>query len=185
MNDTIKSILGRRSIRSYEARPVEKDKIELILDCGRFAPSAVNRQPWHFTVVTDRKLLDKISAANRQLLLQSSDEQVRERAKDPNFDTFRGAPMAIFASGHKEAKYAAADCANAIQNMALAAYSLGLGSCYIASFRNATEKPEGAYLLKELKIPENYEPLYALSLGYGNDTLGERAPRRENVITYI
>jgi nitroreductase len=69
--------------------------------------------------------------------------------------------------------------------MALAAYSLGLGSCYLASFKIAMEKPEGAYLLKELKIPEDFEPMYALSLGYGNETLGERAPRLENTVTYI
>lgn len=185
MNETIKSILERRSIRSYDLRPVEKEKIETILKCGQFAPSAMNRQPWHFTVITDRKVLDRISEANRQVFLQSDDEQVRERAKDPGFDNFRGAPMAIFVSGDREAKYAPADCANAVENMALAAYSLGLGSCYIASFRHALERPEGAHLLKELKIPEGYQPLYALSLGYGNETLGERAPRRENTVTYI
>ena len=185
MNDTISSILGRRSIRSYETAPVEKEKIEIIIECGLFAPSAMNRQPWHFTVISDRKVLDRISAANRQVLLQSGDEQVRERAKDPDYDNFRGAPMAIVVSGHREAKFAAADCANAIQNMALAAYSLGLGSCYLASFKIAMEKPEGAYLLKELKIPEDFEPMYALSLGYGNETLGERAPRLENTVTYI
>jgi len=185
MNETIKSILSRRSIRSYETAPVEKEKVEAILECGRFAPSAMNRQPWHFTVITNRKALDRISDANRQVFLQSSDEQVRERAKDPDFDNFGGAPMAIIVSGHKEAKFAPADCANAIQNMALAAYSLGLGSCYLASFKIAMEKTEGAYLLKELKIPEGFEPLYALSLGYGNETLGDRAPRRENTVTYI
>jgi hypothetical protein len=49
----------------------------------------------------------------------------------------------------------------------------------------AMEKPEGAFLLKELRIPEGYKPLYALILGYGNETLGERAPRKENSITHI
>jgi nitroreductase len=185
MNETIHSLLGRRSIRSYEAGPVEKEKIAAILKCGQYAPSAMNRQPWHFTVITDRKVLDKISAANQQVLLQSRDEQVRLRAQEPGFDSFRGAPAAIIVSGDKEAKFAPADCANAVQNMALAAYSLGLGSCYLASFKIALEKPEGAQLLRELRIPDGFEPLYALSLGYGNEILGERAPRREDAITYI
>lgn len=185
MNETIKNILTRRSIRSYESRPVEREKIQLILKCGLFAPSAVNRQPWHFTVITNRQVLDRISAANRQVLLQSPDPAVRERAKAQGFDSFRGAPMAIILSGQEEAKYAAADCANAIENMALAAHSLGLGSCYLGSFKLAMESPEGVYLLKDLGIPEGYKPYYALSLGYGNEVLGERAPRRENTVTYI
>jgi len=163
---------------------VEKEKIAAILECGLYAPSAMNRQPWHFTVVTDRKLLDKISQENRKIMLQSDNEEIRLRAQDPGFDNFRGAPMAIIVSGDRKAVYAPADCANAIENMAVAAYSLGLGSCYLASFKPALEKPEGD-LMKVLKIPQGYAPLYALALGYSSEVLGERAPRREGAVTYI
>jgi nitroreductase len=185
MNETIQSILGRRSIRSYESTPVEKEKISIILQCAQYAPSGMNRQPWHFTVITDRRLLDKITAENKKILLESPDEFWRLRAQDPKFDSFRGAPVAIIVSGENGGRYAVADCANAVENMAIAAYSLGLGSCYIASFKHALEHPDGAYLLDELRIPEGYLPLYALALGYGNEVLGERAPRRENTITFI
>ena len=172
-------------MRSYETTPVEREKIDIILKCGQYAPSGMNRQPWHFTVVTDRSLLDHISEENKKILLQSPKEEVRQRALDPKFDSFRGAPMAIIVSGDKEAVYATADCANAIENMAIAAHSLGLGSCYLASFKIAMEKPEGAFLLGELQIPKGYIPLYALALGYGNEVLGERQPRKENAITFI
>jgi nitroreductase len=185
MNETIQTILTRRSIRSYEARSVESEKIELILKCGQFAPSGINRQPWHFTVVTNRKLLDKISGENKKVLLQSPDEATRARAQDPAFDSFRGAPMAIIVSGDTTGRNTMADCANAMENMALAATSLGLGSCYIASFKIAMEQPEGAFLLEELKIPQGYIPMFALALGYGNEVLGERAARKENTITFI
>lgn len=185
MNDTIKSILTRRSVRSYESTPVEQEKIEAIVQCGQFAPSAMNRQPWHFTVVTDRALLDKISAVNRDILLQSQDEQVRQRAQDPNYDNFRGAPMAIIISGEEGAKFAPADCANAMENMAVAAHSLGLGNCYLASFRLCLERAEGKDLLTELGIPQGFAPLYALSLGYGKGELEPPAPRREGTVTYI
>lgn len=185
MNEIIANILARRSIRRYRPDPVEKEKIQQILQCGLYAPSGMNRQPWHFTVITDRALLDKISAENQKIMLQSDNEQVRQRAQAPDFDNFRGAPMAIMVSGEKNAVFAPADCANAIQNMALAAHSLELGSCYLASFKPILERPEGRYLLEALKIPEGYVPLYALSLGYGNEELGERAPRRENTVTYI
>ena len=185
MNETIHTILTRRSIRSYESKPVERDKIDLILQCGQFAPSGMNRQPWHFTVVTNRKLLDKISNENRKVLLQSQDEGARTRAMDPNFDSFRGAPVAIIVSGDQTGRNTMADCANAVENMALAATSLGLGSCYIASFKIAMEQPEGAFLLEELKIPEGYFPMFALALGYGNEVLGPRQPRKEHAITFI
>jgi nitroreductase len=185
MNETINTILFRRSIRSYTADPVEREKIDLILQCGQHAPSATNRQSWHFTVVTNRALLDKISAENKKVLLQSPDEATRARGQDPEFDSFRGAPMAIIVSGDQAVRYAIADCANAVENMALAATSLGLGSCYLASFKIAMEQPEGAHLLHELKIPEGYFPIFALSLGYGNEILGPRQPRKENAITFI
>jgi len=185
MNETIRSILGRRSIRSYKPTPVEEEKMRIILECGQYAPSAMNRQPWHFTVITDRKVLDKISAENQRVMLKSEAEGPQRAAKDPDFDSFRGAPVAIIVSGDQDAGFAAADCANAVQSMAIAAYSLGLGSCYLASFKIAMEKPEGAYLLDELGIPQGYKPLYALSLGYSNESLGERAPRQENTVTFI
>jgi nitroreductase len=185
MNETIRNILERRSIRGYETTPVEKEKISLLLKCGQYAPSAMNQQSWHFTVVTNRSVLDMISAENKKVWLNSPDERLRLRAQDPNYDSFRGAPMAIIVSGENAAGSAVTDCANAVENMAIAAQSLGLGSCYLGSFKVAMEKPEGAFLLDELKIPKGYTPLYALAVGYGNELLGERAPRRENTITYI
>ena len=185
LNDTIRSILARRSIRSYTSTPVEKDKIDLILQCAQFAPSGMNRQPWHFTVVTNRTILDQISAENKKALQQSDDEGVRLRAQDPKFDSFRGAPMAVIVSAEDQGAYTAADCANTVENMTVAAQSLGLGSCYLGSFKLAMQTPDGAFLLDLLKIPEGYTPLYALAIGYGNEILGERAPRRANTITWI
>ena len=185
INETIRTILSRRSVRKYKPDPVEKDKLDLILQCALFAPSARNRQPWHFTVVLDRRLLDQISAANRALLLASTDEAMRQRAMEPDFDSFRGSPMAILVSGEESAPYALADCANAVENMALAAESLGLSSCYNGSFKLSLESPSGEPLLRLLHIPPGYKPLLALSLGYGNEVLGERSARRPGTITYI
>ena len=185
MNETIQTILSRRSTRSYAKKEVEQEKIDTILKCACYAPSARNMQPWHFTVITSRAMLDRISAENRKIMQASPEEMVRKMADDPNFDSFRGAPMAIVVSGQRDAAFAAGDCANAVENMALAACSLGLGSCYLASFKICLEAPSGAWLLRELQIPENFVPLYALSIGYSIEVPGERATRRENTITFI
>lgn len=185
INPTIETILSRRSIRKYEARPVEDEKIELILKCGQFAPSRQNGQAWHFTVVTNRDLLNRISAKNKEIFLNSSDEKFRKMAEDPNYDSFRGSPMAIIVSGEGDEKRSMADCANAVENMTLAAHSLGLGSCYLISFRTALLEEDGGHFLKELGIPEGFVPMLGLALGYGCETLGERAPRRENTINFV
>ncbi len=185
MNETIKTILTRRSCRSYDGRVVEQEKIDKIVECALYAPSAMNRQPWHFTVVKSRKLLDEISEANRQMLLQSDDEKVIAMANEPDYDNFRGAPMAIIVSGENGNSFSAGDCSAAVQNMALAAESLGVANLYIASFRRALELEENKYLVDKFKLPEGFTPLFALCLGYANEPYPTRAPRRENTVNYI
>lgn len=185
MNETIKTILSRRSVRSYDNKPVESDKIELLLECALAAPTARNLQPWYFSVVSNRDLLSRISAANKQIMSEMADDFARQAASAPNFDSFRGAPLVIFVSGRKDAPLASADCANAVENMAIAANSLGLGSCYLAGFKLALEAPGGESLIDELQIPAGYAPLFALAVGYGNETLGDRPARNKTIISKI
>lgn len=185
MNETIKSILTRRSNRSFKDTAIEKDKLELILKCALFSPTARGIQPWHFTVVTGRKMLDKISAINKKEALCGNNPNAKMSAMTEDYDNFRGAPTAIIASGMCEQKYAEVDCANAVTNMSVAAHSLGLGSCYIASFRPAFSTEQGEELKKELGIPEGYTPYFALALGYIQEPPQERAARREGTINYI
>lgn len=185
MNDVIKNILSRRTIRSYENRPVERELIDTLLECGKFAPSAINMQPWHFTVVESRKVLDEITADVKAQLLLSDNEYAKKNSSDPNYDTFRTAPMAIIASGMKESRYGESDCAYAVENMTLAAHSLGLGSCIIASFRPAFTGKERERFIKLLEIPDGYEPYFALAVGYPKEFPTTRAPRREGTVNYI
>ncbi|HAN20508.1 MAG: hypothetical protein A2Y15_00030 [Clostridiales bacterium GWF2_36_10] len=185
MNETINSILNRRSNRSYLPAPVEQEKFDLILQCGVFSPTAKGVQPWHFTVVKNRKLLDKISAINKKEVFENGNTAARMSAMTEEYDNFRGAPMAIILSGMTDEKYGEADCANACTNMSVAAHSLGLGSCYIASFRPAFSTVEGKELIKALGIPDGYTPYFALALGYINESPQERTARREGIINYI
>ena len=185
MNEVIRAILERRSVRSYDGRMPEDDKVETILECGKFAPSAMNRQPWHFTVIRDRELMDRISAANKKMLIESGDERSVAMASEEGFDNFCGAPMAIVVSGDESNYYGMSDCAGAVENMALAAHSLGLANLYIASFMRALVLEENAELLAELGLPKGYKPHFALCLGYSKEELGERAPRKEGSVNYI
>lgn len=184
-NPVIEALLTRRSVRSYESRPVEREKIDAILECGCYAPSAMNRQPWHFSVVTDRKLLDAIKEENRKLALASGDEKAVEAASDPAYDNFRGAPVAVIVSGDSGNPFAEGDCANATENMALAAHSLGLGSLYIASFRPAFKGGNADSFRALLRIPEGYEPYFALAIGYAAGPPAKAAPRRADTVSRV
>jgi nitroreductase len=183
MNETITNILERRSIRKYKDTPVSMDDLELIAKCGEYAATGMGRQPWHFTIVTSRDYMDRVTEANRQIMLASPDEMPRKMAASPDFDGWRGAPVAIVVSG-EGGEASACDCANATENMAIAAQSLGLGSCYLGSFKIAMVTPEYASLKDELGLPEGYEPLYALAIGYA-DEAPEAHPRKEGSVSYI
>lgn len=183
MNETIKTLLGRRSVRSFEDKAVPNELVELIIECGKYAANGGGGQPWHFTVVTNRRWMDAVSALNKEIYLQSPVERLRIKAQNPEYSDFYKAPMAIIVSGNSPR--AVADCANATQNMALAAASLGLGSCYIASFKSCYAGEEGKKLFDELPIPEGYEPQFALALGYPKGDIPEAAPRKENITAYF
>jgi len=184
-NPVIETILARRSIRSYTDTPVPAEAVETILECGMFSPSGLGMQGWHFTVVRDRALLDEISEGNRQLMLASGDPAEIEKANAPGFDTFRTAPMAIIISADTSAKWHDADCANAATTMVLAAESLGLSTCYIASFRRFLITEQGAGALARLELPEGCKPMFALSLGYKKEDANPRKPRKENTVNYV
>lgn len=183
MNDSIKTLLERRSIRAYKPEMPKDEDLELIVKCGMYAASGMGRQPWHFTVVKDRAFMDEFSLANKKLYLEGDDERLKEMAKDPAFDNFRGAPCCVIVSG-EDTEPGLIDCSNATENMALAAYALGLGSCYIASFAFCLDREENRHLVERLGIPSDYKPYFALSIGYA-DECPEAAPRKENCVNWI
>ena len=186
MNDTIKVLLDRRSVRVYDDRPVSKEDLDTIVKCGQYAASANGRQPWHFTVITDRALLDRISAANRDAVLAdpNTPADAREAAMEPAFHSFRGAPAAILVSAENDRVNTIADCANATENMAIAAKALGLGSCYLASHKAAMIAPGGEALKKAAGTPDGYIPYFALAVGYPAEDPAP-APRRAGTVSYL
>ena len=99
MNETIKNILERRSIRAYKDEQIKDEDLETILECGKFAPSANNLQPWHFTVIQNQDLLNWIVEQNKILMLNSNNERYISWAKQPNFHLFHHAPTVILISG--------------------------------------------------------------------------------------
>ncbi|MBB6214368.1 nitroreductase [Anaerosolibacter carboniphilus] len=184
MNETMKTILSRRSIRAFKDEQIKTEELQLILEAGQFAPSAMNGQPWHFTVVQNKELLHKINEACRTLLAKSGNKMFEERVKDPNFSVFYHAPTFIIISGDEKAMLAQIDCAVALQNMLLSAESLGIGSCWIHALASLFSTEEGAALRKELGIPDQYTPFCSGAFGY-KAMEPTAPPRKEDIVSII
>lgn len=183
MNETIKTIMERRSIRNFKQEQIENADVELIVEAGLRAANAMNRQTWHFTVVQNWRLLSELSQAVASVMAETGLPSLVERAESPAFSCFHHAPTVVFLSSDKTI-YSIADCANAAQNMCVAAASLGLGSCYIASFAQAFKTEQGRKLLEAFHLPEGFEPVFSVALGYADGDLPS-LKERERKIDYI
>ncbi len=147
--NVMETILNRRSIRRYSDRPVEREKIESVIRAAMYAPSAVNRQPWHFIVVEDRSVMGRIMEVH------------------PNSKMLRTASHAILVCGDElqqhDTGYWIADCGAATENLILAATSLGLGSCWIGVY----PREQRITAFKEIfSLPSHIQPFALVSLGY-------------------
>lgn len=182
MNETMQSILNRRSIRAFGPKQVPDQDLKQIVEAGRYAATGMGAQPWHFTVVQNPEVISWIVKRNADTMAVSDNPKTAARGKDPSFHTFFHAPTVIIVSG-REGPLTNADCANATQNMAVAAQSLGIGSCYIVMFlRGFADHMDE--LAARLELPEGFKPLFSLALGYASGPAPTPAPREENV-TYI
>ena len=183
-NPVLQAIEDRRSIRAYTAEPVSKEHLDLLLAAALASPSARNGQPWHFTVVTNHVLIQKVNRAAVEQLKQGADEKAVERMSQPGFTIFHGAPLVIFISADFNGRYAAVDCGIAVENIALAAHSLGLGSVILGLPRAAFEGPEKEALEKELAFAQGSS--FQIAIAIGHPAAGkEKHPIGEGKVTLI
>ncbi len=173
MNEVMKNILGRRSIRSFQKRQITEEELGEILEAGKYAPSAMNQQSWYFAAVQDRSLIDS--------LLESAAEFLRTPGTDP----FYGAPTVIFVFGDKSAIAPVSDASLAIENMFLAAWSMGIGSCWVNFVGRFFESPASQPYREKLKVPEGYQCVGSVILGYIDGEIPEAKPRRDGTVRII
>lgn len=185
MNNVIEIIKSRRSIRKYKSVQIKKEELELIIEAGLYAPSGHNMQPWHFTVIQNKDLINEINISTIEELKKSSNEQVRLMANKEGLDIFYGAPTLIVISGSQEGVTVDQDCAAATQNMLLAAESLDIGSCwngFVNSLFTSERKDE---YIEKLKIPSGHTPFYIAAFGYKDIRPKNPLKRKENTVTYL
>ena len=133
--ETEKSISGRRSVRNYLETLVQADVLEKILKAGAMAPSAMDKQPCRFIIISDREKISQLSGiVSEKIATSGLLPGFGGRMKSDLDVIFHGAPLLILVVAEKS-EWAAIDCALAAQNMMLQAYALGLGSCFIGFAR--------------------------------------------------
>ncbi len=184
MNDMLRLIAERRSIRSFTEQQISDAELDEILTAGLYAPNARNMQKWHFTAIQDRNLLGRMVEIIKENLAQSGVEFLAERSKDPGYNTFYHAPTVVMLSAPENSPFGQIDCGAAAENIALAATSLGIGSCVMTSpaFLFASEK--GNALRPQLGIPEGYNHVCCVALGYADGERPEAPPRDRSAISY-
>lgn len=193
MNAVIKNIYERRAVRKFTDQEVSKELIQTVLDAGRMAPSAMNKQPWKFYIVTSKEDIQLFSGEIVKAGIKSISEMSLKdvatavvsgithlahgidflKAKDP---VFHGAPVVIFITSPKENQWAALDIGMCSQNIMLAAKSFGLDSCPIG-FGKFVEKTKD---YSKLHIPATDQIQIAIIIGYGNENPEIHERKKDN-----
>ena len=183
-NIVLDTIAARRSHRTYESTPVSQEHIDLLLKAFLDSPSAINKQPWHISVVRNQQLLEEMNAAIRQEVMKREEAARSPRFADSSFHVFYHAPVVFFLSADPAWRYSALDSGIAVQNIALAAESLGLGSVILGMPRDAFISERGEEFKKALDFKEGEEFMIAIAVGHPADDKPAH-PVHENHISYI
>ncbi len=170
INEVLKAIYQRRSVRNFRPDAVPDDAIKEIIRAGVFAPSAMNAQPWRFVVIRNRETIKKLSDKAKELWVEQSKnmqsfelQRLADMVSRPNYNLFYNAPLLIMIFADTSGFMPQVDCSLAAQNMMLAAWSLGLGSCYIGL---AQPLEKVASVMKDLGVPEKYRLVASLIFGF-------------------
>jgi nitroreductase len=166
--DVLEAIYQRRSVRAYTDQPIDKTTVEALIKAATHAPSSMNEQPWAFIVIQDSKRLaswsDRIKAYVLKHLKPGSPlAHYRDMIANPDYHVFHRAGTLIIICARGEAPNGREDCSLAAQNLMLAAYAMGLGSCPIGFARPWLSH---AKIKRSLSIPDAYAPVFPVVVGY-------------------
>lgn len=155
-NETIQTIMTRRSIRRFSDRPVDKELIETILKTGYYAPSGHNMQTWRFTVVTKKEEIERLKAAAEE----------SAKANNVHFYGWDNPALLILVSNDNRNANGCQDASCAAENMMLAAWSFGIGSVWLNPLRTLRDKQPVKGVLDDFGIPENHTVWSTIAMGY-------------------
>jgi nitroreductase len=184
--DLIEAIAGRRAVREYTTEAVDAQTIRRLIAAAVQAPSAVNQQPWTFTIIRDQAVLDRISRDAKSHMLatmppSSNSDHFRSRLGDPGFQVFYHAPVLILISAIAQGPWIVEDCSLAAENLMLAAYAAGLGTCWIGFAQSFLNTSEGK---AALGLPAAWAPVAPIIVGHPR-AAPPPVPRNEPVVRWV
>jgi len=145
-------LITRRSIRAFKPDPIDREMVEEMIRAGMYAPSAVNCQPWHFILIDEHSLMDRIMQIHPYAGMLAEAQYVVLVCGDQNLEHAPG--------------YWVVDCGAATQNILLAAHALGVGSVWLGLHPREKRKDE----IRELfELPGPIQPFSLIALGYPNE----------------
>ena len=171
MNEVIKNLTERRSVKSYNTQTVPKEILEQIIETGKYAPSGRNLQASVMVCVTDKDTVKKLSKLNAAVM-------------GADIDPFYNASTVIIVFADSTIPTYIYDGSLVMGNLMNAAYSLGVSSCWIHRAKEVFMTDEGKELMKKWGLTNDYEGIGNIALGYRNGELPTAAKRKENYIIY-
>ncbi|GHV26528.1 NAD(P)H nitroreductase [Clostridia bacterium] len=191
-NTILKAILDRRSTRSFTADQISREALDLILQAAIWAPSGGNNQTWLFTAIQNKNILLQLNALAREAFISRyvpdddypGKHGMKTAAQNDTFNFYKHAPTLIIASNVPGYENAMADCSLALENVFLAAQSLGLGSCYINQLHWLQNDAIIRDYLFTLGIPKEHTICNSAAIGY-IDKPSSPPARKEGTINII
>lgn len=176
-NQVIETIMARRSIRKYQDRPVSRDTLNKIMECGINAPNGQNKQSWEVRIVDNPTVMEEIKDAMAKGHPDMDAEMIN--------GCFRGAPVMVFIARDLSYDFSAYDCGLMSQNIMLSAWSMGVGSiCLGSPVRFLTDNDVCKPVLEKLGFSEGYELCLCVGLGYADES-PEAKPRDMGKVKFV
>lgn len=170
MNEVLHCLLTRRSVKKYLSQPVEKEKLDAVLEAGTYAACGMGRQAGKIVVLQNPDDIAQLEKMNASIL------------GNPAAHPFYGAPVVCVVLTDPEVSTCVEDGALVIGNLMLAAHSLGVASCWIHRARQEFDSPEGKALLKKWGVDERYIGVGHCILGYAASEAPAPKPRKKDYV---
>ena len=172
-NEVISAIHARRSTRKYSEEQITSEQLETLLDAAIWAPSGGNNQTWLFTAIQNKEVLthlNELVCESFMTYIPDDDypgkHAIKELSQKAGFCFYMNAPTLIIASNVPNYENAMADCSLALQNIFLAAQSMGLGSCYVNHLHWLRDEPRVREYLYEFGIPKEHTICSSAAVGH-------------------
>ncbi len=185
-NAVLENIKARRSVRAYTSEQIAREDLQVILEAATYAPNGMHLETWHFTASRNADKLVELNDRIKGAFAKSDEPRIKERGQSQTYCCYYHAPTVVIVSNDPTQWWAAMDCACAIENLFLAARSLGIASCWVNQLGTTCDDPQVREYLTSLGVPEGHRVYGCVALGYADpQTLMKMKTVKAGTVTII